>query len=70
MYNNRWKLYECISKNRYLTDKELANIMNWSERKIKRLLKKLIKDKMIVREKDRYRSKTIKEFINWDEFNK
>lgn len=47
MYGSRWKLYEIIDKNPALSIEELSKKINWSRRKIYRIIKKLNRDEMI-----------------------
>ncbi len=67
-FNNRWKLYEFVDKNPG-TLVEISNKMNLSIKKTKRGLSRLIKDGMVIKEGVLYRSKTVKEMIDWDEMN-
>lgn len=76
--DNKWFLYEFIDKNPNLTGYEISKQLNWTVGKTNYYLQKLVKDGMINnsdevvngRNLKRYRGKTVKEFINWEEFNK
>ena len=76
--DNKWFLYEFIDKNPGLTVYELSKKLNWTIGKANLYVQKLVKDGMINnsdevvngRNQKRYSGKTVKEFINWDEFNK
>lgn len=61
---NRWKLYEFISAFPNMHSSELSEKMNWSNRKIKRNLKRLERDGLIIA---RYFPKKAGELINWNE---
>ena len=75
---NKWFLYEFIDKNPSLTVYELSKKINWTIGKLNHYVQKLVNDGMIHnsdevvngRNQKRYSGKTVKEFINWDEFNK
>ena len=76
--DNKWFLYEFIDKNPDLTVYEMSKEMNWTIGKLNHYVQKLVKDGFIHnsdkvvngRNQKRYSGKTVKEFINWDEFNK
>jgi len=76
--DNKWFLYEFIDKNPNLTVYEMSKKINWTIGKINYYVQKLVKDGMIHnsdevvngRNQKRYTGKTVKEFINWEEFNK
>jgi predicted transcriptional regulator len=76
--DNKWLLYEFIDKNPNLTVYEMSKKMNWTIGKLNYYVQKLVKDGFINnsdqvvngRNQKRYSGKTVKEFINWDEFNK
>jgi predicted transcriptional regulator len=76
--DNKWLLYEFIDKNPNLTVYEMSKKMNWTIGKLNCYVQKLVKDGFIHnsdqvvngRNQKRYSGKTVKEFINWDEFNK
>jgi len=76
--DNKWFLYEFIDKNPNLTVYEMSKKMNWTIGKLNYYVQKLVKDGIIYnsdevvngRNQKRYTGKTVKEFINWDEFNK
>ena len=76
--DNKWFLYEFIDKNPDLTVYEMSKKINWTTGKVNNYVQKLVKDNMIHnfdevvngRNQKRYRGKTVKEFINWEEFNK
>lgn len=75
---NKWFLYEFIDKNPGLTINELSKKINWSISKLNHYVQKLINDGMINRSSEvvngknqkRYYGKAVKEFINWDEWDK
>lgn len=69
MFENTWKLYEIIDKLPNRAPLTYALMLQWSVKKVNRKIKRLLKDRMIVKceKKDRYRGKTIKEFINIDD---
>ena len=76
--DNKWFLYEFIDKNSDLTVYEMSKKINWTIGKLNYYVQKLVKDGFIHksdevvngRNQKRYTGKTVKEFINWDEFNK
>jgi len=76
--DNKWFLYEFIDKNPGLTVYEMSKKINWTIGKLNHYVQKLVKDGMINnsakvvngRNQKRYTGKTVKEFINWDEFYK
>ena len=76
--DNKWFLYEFIDKNPGLTVYEISKKINWTNGKINHYIQKLVKEDFIKnsdkvvngRNQKRYSSKTVKELINWDEFNK
>ena len=76
--DNKWFLYEYIDKNPNLTVYELSKALDWTTGKTNHYVQKLVKDGMINncdevvngRNLKKYSGKTVKEFINWDEFNK
>jgi len=76
--DNKWFLYEFIDKKPGLTVYEMSKKINWTIGKVNYYVQKLVKDGMIQnseevvngRNQKRYTGKTVKEFINWDEFNK
>ncbi len=76
--DNKWFLYEFIDKNPGLTVYEMSKKINWTIGKLNYYVKKLVKDGMINnsekvvngRNQKRYSGKTVKEFIDWDEFHK
>ncbi len=76
--DNKWFLYEFIDKNPDLTVYEMSKKINWTIGKLNYYVQKLVKDGFIHnsdevvngRNQKRYIGKTVKEFINWDEFNK
>lgn len=76
--DNKWFLYEFIDKNPGLTIYEMKKKIDWTIGKLDYYVKKLIKDGFIKnsdqvvngRNQKRYTGKTVKEFINWEEFNK
>ncbi len=76
--DNKWFLYEFIDKNPDLTVYEMSKKINWTIGKLNYYVQKLVKDGFIHnsdevvngRNQKRYTGKTVKEFINWDEFNK
>ncbi|KKN58654.1 hypothetical protein LCGC14_0550210 [marine sediment metagenome] len=76
--DNKWFLYEFIDKNPGLTVYEISKKINWTNGKINHYIQKLVKEDFINnsdkvvngRNQKRYSSKTVKELINWDEFNK
>jgi len=75
---NKWFLYEFIDKNPGLTVYELSKKIDWTIGKLNHYVQKLVNDGMIHnsskvvngRNQKRYYGKTVKEFINWDEFYK
>ena len=75
---NKWFLYEFINKNPGLTVYEISKKIDWTNGKINHYIQKLVKEDFIKnsdkvvngRNQKRYSSKTVKELINWDEFNK
>ena len=75
---NKWFLYEFIDKNPGLTVYEISKKIDWTNGKINHYIQKLVKEDFIKnsdkvvngRNHKRYSSKTVKELINWDEFNK
>ncbi len=75
---NKWFLYEIIDKNPGMTIYNLSKKINWTPGKLKYYIQKLVKDGMIKnstkningRTQKRYYGKTIKEFINWEEWDK
>ncbi|KKN31971.1 hypothetical protein LCGC14_0818510 [marine sediment metagenome] len=76
--DNKWFLYEFIEKNPNLTGYEISKRINWTNGKANHYLQKLVKDGFIHnsdevvngRNQKRYSGKSVKEFINWDEFYK
>jgi len=76
--DNKWFLYEFIDKNPDLTVYEMSKKIDWTIGKLNYYVQKLVKDNMIHncdevvngRNQKRYSGKTMKEFINWEEFNK
>jgi len=76
--DNKWFLYEIIDKNPNMTIYELSKKINWTSGKIKYYVEKLVKDGMIKnstkivngRTQKRYYGKTMKEFINREEWDK
>ena len=76
--DNKWFIYEFIDKNPSLTVYEMSKKINWTIGKLNYYVQKLVKDGMIHnsdevvngRNQKRYTGKTVREFINWDEFNK
>jgi predicted transcriptional regulator len=76
--DNKWFLYEFIDKNPGLTVYEMSKKVGWTIGKLNYYVQKLVKDGMINnsdkvvngRNQKRYTGKTIREFMNWDEFNK
>lgn len=76
--DNKWFLYEFIDKNPNLTVYEMSKKIDWTYGKLNHYVQKLVKDNMINnsdevvngRNQKRYTGKTMKEFINWEEFNK
>jgi len=76
--DNKWFLYEFIDKNPGLTVYEISKKIDWTNGKINHYIQKLVKEDFINnsdkvvngRNQKRYSSKTVKELINWDEFNK
>ncbi len=69
MNNKRWKLYEYINKHPDLTGYELSKRLEYSIKKIKRDLKKLIKEGLIERVNTGYKAISWKRLINWDEMD-
>ncbi len=75
---NKWFLYGFIDKNPGLTIYELSKKIKWSPGKISYYIKKLVKDGLLKnsteivngRTNKKYYGKSMKEFINWDEWNK
>ena len=76
--DNKWFLYEFIDKNPGLTVYEISKKIDWTNGKVNHYIQKLVKEDFIKnsdkvvngRNQKRYSSKTVKELINWDEFNK
>ena len=76
--DNKWFLYEFIDKNPDLTVYEMSKKIGWGIGKINNYIRKLVNEAFINnsdkvedgRNHKRYRSKTVRELINWDEFNK
>lgn len=76
--NNKWLLYEFIDKNPNMTEYEISKKINWTVGKVKFYATKLVKDKMINISTEveddgvliRYSGKPMKDFINWEEWNK
>ena len=74
-FENNCFLYETINKNPRITIYDLTKLIGWSSGKITYYISKLIKDGMIInstevvngRNKRLFSSKSVKEFINWDE---
>lgn len=78
MIKNTWSLYEWIDKNPNHTIYTMSRKLRWSLKKVRRHIKKLIRDGLIkeIRKNSpqgkslvSYRSKTVKELINWDEMS-
>ena len=75
---NKWFLYEFIHKNPSLTVYDISRKVNWSTGKVNHYVQKLVREGFINncekvengRNQKRYTSKTVRELINWDEFNK
>ncbi|MFX1457715.1 MAG: winged helix-turn-helix transcriptional regulator [Promethearchaeota archaeon] len=75
---NKWFLYEMIDKNPGMTIYTLSKKIKWTPGKLKYYLEKLVKDGMIRnstetvngRTQKKYYGKTMKEFINWEEWDK
>ncbi len=75
---NKWFLYGFIDKNPGLTIYELSKKIKWSPGKISYYIKKLVKDGLLKnsteivngRTNKKYYGKSMKEFINWNEWNK
>ena len=73
-FENKWALYEMISKNPETSIYELAKKMDWTPGKVEHYVKKLVKDKMISnstevvngRNRRLLRAKKMEHFINWD----
>ncbi|KKK73947.1 hypothetical protein LCGC14_2888700 [marine sediment metagenome] len=76
--DNKWFLYEFIHKNPGLTTYEMSKKINWTIGKLNYYVQKLLNEAFINnsekvvngRNQKRYSSKTVRELINWDEFNK
>ncbi|HDZ18416.1 hypothetical protein LCGC14_1279940 [marine sediment metagenome] len=76
--DNKWLLYDFIDKNPNMTGYEISKEINWTVGKVKFYATKLVKDKMINNETEvennrvliRYSGKPMKDFINWEEWNK
>lgn len=73
-FENKWALYEMISKNPEISIYELAKKIDWSPGKVEHYVKKLAKDGMIHnsteivngRNRRSLRAKKMEHFINWD----
>lgn len=73
-FENKWALYEKISKNPEISIYELAKKMEWTPGKVEHYVKKLTKDGMINnstevvngRNRRSLRAKKMEHFINWD----
>ncbi|KKN41020.1 hypothetical protein LCGC14_0727400 [marine sediment metagenome] len=73
-FENKWVLYELISKNPGICIYELAKKKDWTPGKVEHYVKKLLKDGMIDnstevvkgRNKRSLRAKKMEHFINWD----
>lgn len=76
--DNKWELYKIIDKNNGLTLYELSKLLDWSIGKTKYYLQSLVKDEMIKnstkivngRTQKKYYGKSMKEFINQEEWDK
>jgi len=74
-FDNKWALYEMISKNPEISIYELAKKIDWTSGKVGYYVKKLMKEGMINnsteivngRNKRSLRAKKMEDFINWDE---
>ena len=75
---NKWFLYDFIDKNPGLTVYEMGKKTSWTIGKLNYYIQKLLKqdfisnsDKVVNgRNQKRYSSKSVKDLIAWDEFNK
>lgn len=73
-FENKWELYEMISKNPDISIYKLAKKINWTPGKVEHYVKKLMKDGMINnsteivngRNRRSIRAKKMEHFINWD----
>ena len=73
--NNKWFLYNYISKNPGLTIYKLSKLLKWSVGKVNYYIKGLLEDGMITnlteivnnRVKRSFYSKKVTDFINWNE---
>lgn len=74
-WKNKKRIYGIICKNSGLTNYKLSKKIGWTTGKVDYYLKHLLKDGLIKNETSivngrvhkTYFSKTVKEFINWDE---
>jgi len=74
-FENRWYIYEMISKNPGITIYDLSKIIGWTPGKIEYYIKKLVADEVINnstevvngRVRKSYKAKKMKDLLNWDE---
>jgi len=74
-FENKWELYDTISKNPGLSIYDLSKKINWTPGKVEYYIKKLVKDDMIENsmriENNRvhrsFKARKVGHFINWDE---
>ena len=74
-FENKWKLYDIISKNPGLSIYDLSKKINWTPGKVDYYVRKLVKEDVIEnsaknvnnRIQKSFRARKVGHFINWDE---